>query len=64
MEKRLTGQKQEYYANYATGKSIDPNEHNLIMTEVIERVEVPLVRSMFEYVAPFKQARRREDDIA
>ena len=33
-------------------------------TEVIERVEVPLVRSLFEYVAPFKQARRREDDIS
>ena len=32
--------------------------------EVIERVEMPLVRPMFEYVAPFKQARRREDDIS
>jgi xanthine dehydrogenase/oxidase len=25
--------------------------------EVVERVEIPLVRSMFEYVAPFKQVR-------
>ncbi|KAL3798324.1 hypothetical protein ACHAW5_008623 [Stephanodiscus triporus] len=33
-------------------------------TEVIERVEIPLVRSRFEYVSPFKQARRREDDIS
>ncbi|KAL9183361.1 hypothetical protein ACHAXT_005148 [Thalassiosira profunda] len=32
--------------------------------EVIERVDVPLVQSKFEYVAPFKQARRREDDIS
>jgi len=32
--------------------------------EVIERVDVPLVRERFEYVAPFKQARRREDDIS
>lgn len=24
----LTGQTQDYYANYATGKSIDPNKHN------------------------------------
>lgn len=31
--------------------------------EIIERVDVPLVQS-FEYVAPFKQARRREDDIS
>eukprot|EP00804_Cyclotella_cryptica_P017080 CCRYP_003325-RB/>CCRYP_003325-RB protein AED:0.06 eAED:0.06 QI:85/1/1/1/0.87/0.77/9/930/1539 len=31
--------------------------------EVIERVDIPMV-SEFEYVAPFKQARRREDDIS
>lgn len=31
--------------------------------EVIERVDIPVV-SEFEYVAPFKQARRREDDIS
>ncbi len=32
--------------------------------EVIERVDVPLIKPKFEYVAPFKQARRREDDIS
>jgi len=32
--------------------------------EIIERIDVPLVQSKFEYVAPFKQARRREDDIS
>jgi xanthine dehydrogenase/oxidase len=31
--------------------------------EVIERVEIPLA-GKFEYIAPFKQARRREDDIS
>ena len=31
--------------------------------EVIERIEIPLVQK-FEYVMPFKQARRREDDIS
>ena len=31
--------------------------------EVIERIDIPLV-SKFEYVMPFKQARRREDDIS
>lgn len=37
---------------------------NLQPTEVVERIEVPLVRKVFEYVKPFKQARRREDDIS
>ena len=32
--------------------------------EIIECVSVPLVRDRFEYVSPFKQARRREDDIS
>ena len=32
--------------------------------EIIECVSVPLVRDKFEYVSPFKQARRREDDIS
>ena len=32
--------------------------------EVIERIDVPLVQAKFEYVLPFKQARRREDDIS
>ena len=31
--------------------------------EVIERVEIPLVQK-YEYLVPFKQARRREDDIS
>lgn len=33
-------------------------------TEIVERIEVPLVSDVFEYVQPFKQARRREDDIS
>lgn len=33
-------------------------------TELVERVEVPIVNSLLEYVKPFKQARRREDDIS
>lgn len=33
-------------------------------TEVVERIEVPIVRNVLEYVKPFKQARRREDDIS
>mmetsp|Transcript_19263 Transcript_19263/g.41761 ORF Transcript_19263/g.41761 Transcript_19263/m.41761 type:complete len:1654 (+) Transcript_19263:272-5233(+) len=32
--------------------------------EVIERVDIPLLATHFEYCAPFKQARRREDDIS
>lgn len=32
--------------------------------EIIECVSVPLLRDRFEYVSPFKQARRREDDIS
>jgi xanthine dehydrogenase/oxidase len=33
-------------------------------TEVLERIEVPVLRNSFEYLKPFKQARRREDDIS
>jgi xanthine dehydrogenase/oxidase len=33
-------------------------------SEFLERVEVPVLASVFEYVKPFKQARRREDDIS
>lgn len=33
-------------------------------TELVERIEVPIVNSLLEYVKPFKQARRREDDIS
>lgn len=33
-------------------------------TEVVECVEVPVLNEVFEYLQPFKQARRREDDIS
>lgn len=33
-------------------------------TEVLERIEVPILRNVFEYFHAFKQARRREDDIS
>jgi len=33
-------------------------------SEFVERIEVPLLQSTLEYVKPFKQARRREDDIS
>ena len=33
-------------------------------TEIVERVEVPVMSEVFEYLRPFKQARRREDDIS
>lgn len=33
-------------------------------TELVERIEVPLANEIFEYIKPFKQARRREDDIS
>lgn len=32
--------------------------------EVIVKIHVPLTQDYFEYVLPFKQARRREDDIS
>mmetsp|Transcript_340 Transcript_340/g.927 ORF Transcript_340/g.927 Transcript_340/m.927 type:complete len:1681 (+) Transcript_340:130-5172(+) len=32
--------------------------------ELIERIEIPLVQPIFEYVFPIKQARRREGDIS
>jgi xanthine dehydrogenase/oxidase len=33
-------------------------------TEMVEGVRVPVLAKVFEYVKPFKQARRREDDIS
>jgi xanthine dehydrogenase/oxidase len=33
-------------------------------TEILERIEVPVLGKVFDYVMPFKQARRREDDIS
>lgn len=32
--------------------------------EILEKVEVPVLGKVFDYVKPFKQARRREDDIS
>jgi xanthine dehydrogenase/oxidase len=32
--------------------------------EFLEKIEVPVLAEVFEYVKPFKQARRREDDIS
>eukprot|EP00979_Chaetoceros_neogracilis_P006948 scaffold1412_cov277-Chaetoceros_neogracile.AAC.4 len=32
--------------------------------EFIEAIEIPKTKSLFEYVVPFKKARRREDDIS
>jgi len=46
----------DFFVGY---RKVEKLEH-----EVIERVDVPLVKPQFEYVAPFKQARRREDDIS
>lgn len=33
-------------------------------SEIVERIEVPIVKPALEYAKPFKQARRREDDIS
>lgn len=33
-------------------------------SEIVEKIEVPVLAKVFEYVKPFKQARRREDDIS
>jgi len=33
-------------------------------SEFLETIEVPVLSKVFEYVKPFKQARRREDDIS
>jgi xanthine dehydrogenase/oxidase len=32
--------------------------------ELVERIELPILNIVFEYFSPFKQARRREDDIS
>ena len=37
---------------------------DLQSTEVVECIQVPRVVDVMEYVKPFKQARRREDDIS
>jgi len=46
----------EFFLKYRT-VDMDP-------TEIVEKIEVPVVAKVFEYVKPFKQARRREDDIS
>jgi xanthine dehydrogenase/oxidase len=46
----------EFFLKYRT-VNLDP-------TEVVECVEVPVLQTVFEYLRPFKQARRREDDIS
>lgn len=46
----------EFFIGYRTVEKDD--------MEVIERVDVPLLQDRFEYCIPFKQARRREDDIS
>ena len=37
---------------------------DILPTEIVEKIEVPILAKVFEYVKPFKQARRREDDIS
>jgi xanthine dehydrogenase/oxidase len=37
---------------------------NIAPSEIVERVEVPVLGQVFDYAKPFKQARRREDDIS
>ena len=32
--------------------------------ELVERIEIPVLNEVFHYLKPFKQARRREDDIS
>lgn len=46
----------EFFLKYRT-VDIEP-------TEVVEMIEVPVLGKVFDYVKPFKQARRREDDIS
>jgi xanthine dehydrogenase/oxidase len=42
---------------YHTAVDLDP-------AEMVEHVEVPVLRKVFEYIKPFKPARRREDNIS
>lgn len=37
---------------------------DLLPTELVERIEIPVMRDVFEYMNVYKQARRREDDIS
>jgi len=46
----------EFFLRYRT-VDIQPSEF-------LEKIEIPVLQKVFEYVKPFKQARRREDDIS
>lgn len=46
----------EFFVKYRT-VDITPSE-------IVEKIEVPVLAPVLEYVKPFKQARRREDDIS
>lgn len=53
---RRTKNVSEFFLKYRT-VDIEP-------TEIVEKIEIPILAPIFEYVKPFKQARRREDDIS
>jgi xanthine dehydrogenase/oxidase len=53
---RRTKNVSEFFVKYRT---VD-----ITATEIVEKIEVPILAKVFEYVKPFKQARRREDDIS
>jgi len=46
----------DFFVSYRT-VDLKPNE-------LVEAIEVPRAAPLFEYIVPFKQARRREDDIS
>jgi xanthine dehydrogenase/oxidase len=46
----------DFFVKYRT-VDLKPNE-------IVERIEVPVLDDVFDYLRPFKQARRREDDIS
>lgn len=53
---RRAKQVSEFFLQYRT-VDIESNE-------IVEKIEVPILGKVFDYVKPFKQARRREDDIS
>lgn len=46
----------EFFVGYRTVQ-LQPNE-------LVERIDIPILKPLFQYVKAFKQARRREDDIS
>jgi xanthine dehydrogenase/oxidase len=46
----------KFFLKYRT-VDLEPNE-------LVECIEIPVLQEVFEYLKPFKQARRREDDIS